>query len=78
MITAIIQSILAQGNSISVTAQFSNGITQTYTFTLNDTIATITARVQSDVDNMNSVVTQVATLQPLVNTTLQASGKAVL
>ena len=74
MITAIIQSILAQGNSIVVTVSFSTGIIQTYNFALTDTQANIQSRIQSDVDNMNAVVAQVAVLQPLVNTSLQTKA----
>ena len=78
MITAIIQSILAQGNLIVVSVQFSNNIQLTYNFTLQDTQATILSKIQSDVDNMNAVVTQASNLQVLANTTLQPSVKAVI
>jgi len=78
MITAIIQSILAQGNLIVVSVQFSNNIQQTYNFTLQDTQATILSKIQSDVDNMNAVVTQASNLQVLANTTLQTSVKSII
>ena len=78
MITALIQSILSQGNQILVAVLFSNAsYPTTYNFNLNDTIDTITSKIQSDLDDMNAAETLLSNLQPLINTTLQSTPNLV-
>ena len=61
MITATIQSIIAQGAQIIVTVLFSNIIVpQVYTFGPNDTPDSISARIQGDLDGMNASAYQLS------------------
>lgn len=74
MITATIQNIITSGALILVYVIFSNSTNPViYTFSLTDTMQTITAKIQKDLNDMNTSTVQCTSLAPLINTTVSPS-----
>lgn len=79
MFKALIQSITNQGIQIVVNVLFTNTNDITvqnsinYYFGIFDTIDSISAKIQSDLDNMNAIGIQVNNLQSLIGTNLQTN-----